>query len=244
MLNALNITNLSSGHIIGKTIAPDQVVVILYDGQPIRVVGAGWAKLHSLNESFGPEISVQPQLMDVFLENMRSKDGFPFQVRVEVEYQFDPNLLPPYLAPMQTYRYATMSRSQLERRIRYIVENAARSALGRYPASSLRSGEFQAGFRGVIGQALHAEAFRAGFHIIPKVVETFPPQLYEYIMQFKQLGLDKETLALLKELQVTRALENAESKINHLSIDDNVKELADVVLQTLPNLFFPQVKLN
>ncbi len=244
MLNALNLPNLSVAHLVGKTIPPDQAVVILREGQPARVAGGGWVKLNSLDETFGPTLSVAPQLRDFFFENVRSKDSVPFQVRVEVEYWFDPALLPPDKAPMFTYRYATMSRQQLERRVSLIVEHATRAALGRYPASSLRRGEYQSAFRGVIHQALNGGAMQAGFRITPVMVETYPPKLYEYTMQVQQLGLDREYLALLKELHVAQAMEKAQPQVHHLSIDDNVKALADVVLQALPHLLFPQVKLN
>ena len=144
---------------------------------------------------------------------------------------------------MMVFRYAMMPH-QMERYVSLIIENATRVALGRYPASSLRRGEYQYAFRGVIQQTINKEAPKAGFRITPMMVETYPPQLYEHIMQFKQLGMDKETLARLKELQVTRALEKAEASVNHLSIDDNVKDLAEIILQALPHLLFPQVKLN
>ena len=236
-----SITEQVAHHFWGMTVPPDHVVLVLNNGNPQRLVGPGQAQLHSIWESFGPLIHVGPRPFDFSLENVRSKDGIPFRVRVSGYFRFDPRHAAGHQSLTLAYRYGYFP-AALKERVAFIAERAVRSVLGEYNAETLCGGEiYHTAYSGRIVSITHREALFEGIQFERVITVAQPPASYETLMQYTRLN--EKALAIYKDMEKIEALANANIQITHLSMDDGVKELLSQLTNSL-SLSFPRIKLN
>ncbi len=228
-----------SHYLYGITVPPDYVVLVLNNGNPQRLVGPGQAQLRSIWESFGPFIYVGPRPFSLLLENVRSKDGIPFQVRVSGYFRFDPRNAARNQALILAYRYGYFPPA-LKDRVAFIAEGAVRSVLGHYNAETLCKGEiYRTAYSGRIVSVTHREALIEGIRFERVLTVAQPPASYEMLMQYTRLN--EKALAIYKDMEKIKALTNANIQITQLFMDDGVKEFLS---QLANSLSFPRVKLN